>query len=94
MNIHYIVGPEGYAKVTTEQYRRKTGERKPTKKGTQPPRTRAGKAFPGGKQLRKAHENLARRRKAQQDIVGNMRKGKSINPLAYQEPGSMKVRAR
>lgn len=42
MNIHYVLGPDGYSRVTTEQYRRKTGERKPTKKGTKPPRTREG----------------------------------------------------
>lgn len=94
MNIHYLVGAQGFEKLTTPQYRARTGERKATKKGTKPPRTRVGKEFPGGKHLRRAHKELARRRKAQQDTIGAMRKGKSINPLAFQEPGSMKGRAR
>jgi hypothetical protein len=94
VNIHYVVGPEGYAKVTTPQYRQKTGERKPTKKGTQPARTRDGKAFPGGKQLRRGFTELSRRRKAHQATISSMTKGRSVNPLAFQEPGSMKTRAR
>lgn len=94
MNIHFILSTEGYAKVTTAQYRAKTGERKATKKGTQPPRTRAGKAYPGGKQLRRAYEELYRRHKAHETTISTMHRGKSINPLAFQKPGSMKTRAR
>ena len=102
MNIHYIVGPEGYAKVTTAQYRQKTGERKPTSKGTQPPRTRTNvntvlphNAYPGGKRLRKAMANLKRRQDARDATCGMTSGGKgrrTINALAFQMPGSMRMR--
>jgi hypothetical protein len=94
MNIHYTVGTEGYARVTTEQYRAKTGERKATKKGTRPARTRTGQAYPGGKWLRRAFAELGRRQNAHAATTSSMVKGRSVNPLAFQKPGSMKARAR
>lgn len=94
LNIHYIISTEGYAKVTTAQYRAKTGERKPTKKGTQPPRTRVGKSYPGGKQLRRALAELGRRQNAHAATIGGGVKGRSVNAMAFQKPGSMKTRAR
>ena len=42
MNIHYVVGSNGIERLTTSQYRARTGERKATSKGTKPPRTRNG----------------------------------------------------
>jgi hypothetical protein len=111
MNIHYVLGPDGYSRVTTIEYRRKTGERKATKKGTQAPRTRenigrtgglpaamaervrTSAVYPGGKRLRKAMANLTRRKDAQEKTRQGMGKGsKSVNPAAYQTPGSMRMR--
>lgn len=94
MNIHYWVGPQGFEYLTTAQYRQRTGERKPTSKGTKPPRSRAGQTYPGGRELRRALAELSRRQSAHQATVGGIKRGKSINPEAYQKPGSMKTRAR
>lgn len=94
MNIHYTIGAEGFAKVTTPEYRKRTGERKPTKKGTKPANTRPGQEYPGGKQMRKALRELGRRQNAHATLVNSSGKGRNINVLAYQKPGSMKTRAR
>jgi hypothetical protein len=113
MNIHYIIENGVIASVTTAQYRARTGERKPSSKGTKPPRSRenigkthgikksgmlarihATKVYPGGKQLRRAQAELGRRQEAHNKTVGGMMKGKSVNPAAFQKPGSMKTRAR
>lgn len=114
MNIHYVVGPEGFTRVSTIQYRAKTGERKATKKGTQPPRTRedigrcvsgmksptmdrirTSAVYPGGKRLRRAMANLKRRQDAREKTCGMSSGGKgsrTINSLAFQNPGSMQMR--
>jgi hypothetical protein len=42
VNIHYIISPEGIQYVTTEQYRSRTGQHRPSSKGTAKPRTRNG----------------------------------------------------
>lgn len=94
MNIHYSIVDGVIAPIATGLYRQRTGERRATNKGTKTPNTRPGKSFPGGKQLRRAFTELHRRRKAQQATISSMGKGKSINPLAFQQPGSMKTRAR
>ena len=91
MNIHFI-GPE---KVSTAQYRARTGERKATNKGTEPAKTRPGQEYPGGRQMRKAMRALGRRQNAHASLMNSSGgKGKSINPQAFQKPGSMKARAR
>jgi hypothetical protein len=94
VNIHYLVGTDGFAKVTTAQFRAKTGERKPTKKGTQVPRTRSGQKYPGGKWLRRSLAELSRRQNAHTATVSGSTKGRSLNAMAFQKPGSMKSRAR
>lgn len=48
---------------------------------TEPPRQRAGKSYPGGKILRKAHTRLASRRQGHYN--GALQK-------AFKMPGSMK----
>jgi hypothetical protein len=91
MNIHYI-GPD---KVETGAYRKRTGERRPTAKGTKPARQRSGQTYAGGRELRKAQEILSRRQNARTLTVNGGRKGKSIDyETAFQMPGSMKRRAR
>lgn len=102
MNIHYVIGPDGFTRVTTAQYRAKTGERKATSKGTKPPRTRnnlntalAHNAYPGGKRLRRAMANLKRRQDERNKTCGMTSGGKgrrTINALAFQMPGSMQMR--
>lgn len=91
MNIHFI-GPD---KVDTGTYRRRTGEKKATAKGTKPARQRTGQTYAGGRELRKAQEILSRRQNARTVTVSGGRKGKSIDyATAFQMPGSMKRRAR
>lgn len=99
MNIHYSIVDGVIASIPTGQYRARTGERKPTKKGTQTPRTRSNvdaklphNAYPGGKRLRKAMSNLARRQRAHEATTGGSTKGRTLNVLAFQKPGSMRMR--
>ena len=52
MNIHYMAGQ----KMPTPR------GHKPSKAGTQPPRTRSGKTYPGGRPLRRKLAKLALRK--------------------------------
>lgn len=52
MNIHFMAG----TKVPTPR------GHKPSKAGTQPPRTREGQTYPGGKHLRRSLAKLAQRK--------------------------------
>jgi hypothetical protein len=114
MNIHFSIVDGVVAKVPTGQYRQRTGERKPTKKGTQAPRTRenigiivsgmnsatierikTSAVYPGGKRLRRSMANLKRRQDARDKTCGMSSGGKgsrTINSLAFQQPGSMRMR--
>lgn len=102
MNIHFSIVDGQIGHIPTGQYRARTGERKPSKKGTQPPRTRsnvdaklAHNAYPGGKKLRKAMANLKRRLDARDKTCGMTSGGKgnrTINALAFQKPGSMRMK--
>ena len=57
---------------------------------TYPPRQRDGKAYPGGKILRKAHARLERRRQGCDEIREALRKrSKSVPENAFRMPGSM-----
>ncbi len=71
MNIHFIAG----VKVPTPR------GHKPSKAGTQPPRTREGQTYPGGKRLRSAYAKLALRK--QQHLLNRW-------PDRETNPGSMK----
>lgn len=71
MNIHFIAG----TRVPTPR------GHKVSKEGTQPPRTRPGATYPGGKSLRKRLGRLAARK-------ANYEASKGLE--AYTRPGSMR----
>lgn len=68
MNIHFIAG----VKVPTPRGHR------PSKAGTQPPRTREGQTYPGGREMRRSLARLAQRKKMHTD-----------GDAAHTMPGSM-----
>lgn len=88
MNIHFV----NNERVPTATFRRTKGIKGPSKTGTQPPRTRSGKEYPGGKRLRTALKLLGMRQSAREATISGKSK-KIINPTAYQKPGSMKGRS-
>lgn len=113
MNIHWSIVDGQIQYLTTAQYRARTGERKPSSKGTKPPRSRdnigklngikksgtidrirASAVYPGGKHLRRAMAEQSRRQSAHEKTINASGRGKTVNAMAFQKPGSMKLRAR
>ena len=81
MNIHYYMGS-----VRTAKQAREIGLSIGSSKGTQPPRTREGKTYPGGKSLRRAYAKLAARKAdRERTLAGNNK----LVPGSFAEPGSM-----
>ena len=75
MNVHYYAGKH----ITTEDAKRRGLV---TKGQTQPARTRDGKIYPGGRELRRRLARLAARKNARPVP-------KELPQSAYQMPGSM-----
>lgn len=58
MNIHFGKSSEGLTRITTEMARAQ-GFTVGSSAGTEPPRTRDGKTYPGGRVLRRKFKRLA-----------------------------------
>lgn len=83
MNIHYYMGS-----MRTAKQAREIGLSVGSSKGTEPPRTRQGQTYPGGKALRRAYAKLAMRKK---DREATMAGNNKLVPGAFKVPGSMAV---
>jgi hypothetical protein len=101
VNIHFAIVEGVISRVSTGDYRKRTGERKATKKGTQPPRTRdnltgrgVGKAQRMGSILHAQRQfpggKQYRRAMVRLEISNRFYEGlKGPKQVAFTKPGSM-----